>query len=274
MHAVSNAFLDVLVYYRQAMSLLGLSINWGVWSKVESTARKNVENQMLLRGIKTIDPEEGLKIFEQLLHTHTAQIGVLPVEWKHFLRQFPDGAHPQFFVAIAREIEEKGKIEQPFNKQIEILTFLTELAPHMRFSSLIDYVKQVVVGTLRLSASDIDIQQPIANMGVDSLMALEMTNRLKKDLHIDVPMVNLIEGVSIIELAKLANQKLFEPVPGEPFHSQSEASFDTAQDRTVLHTPGERVPSEQLYSETIEVHHLSDAEVDELLKKMLSEKDD
>jgi acyl transferase domain-containing protein len=270
-HAAANAFLDALAYYRQARGLPGLAINWGAWAKVGAAARKRVEAPMLMKGIGTIEPEKGLKVFEQLMHKSIAQIGVVPIEWEHFLQQFPGGVHPPFFASIAYGHKLQSKIEQSFNEQDELLLSLRELDPPARFSSLLNYLNQIVAKTLRLKVSEMDVQTPLNDMGIDSLMALQLTNQLKKDLRVDVPMVKFIEDVSTADLATLVDRRLCELVADEPILSENEASNHTAVDKADLDLPGVRVLAQDALETPERLDQLSDVEVNALLQKMLSE---
>jgi hypothetical protein len=47
----------------------------------------------------------------------------------------------------------------------------------------------------------LDIDQPLNNLGIDSLMAIELKNRIEGDLGVTVPMVKFLEGPSVRDLA-------------------------------------------------------------------------
>jgi myxalamid-type polyketide synthase MxaB len=274
-HAAANTFMDILAYHRQAMGLPALSINWGVWAKAGAAARINAEAQMLMRGINPIEPENGLKIFELLLPKHTGQIGVVPIEWMHFLQQFPGGTRPAFFSAMADDFETQGESGQPFQDKTEILSPLMKVAPHERFPFLVDYIRRAVAEELRLCTTEMDVHQSIANMGIDSLMALGLTNRLKKELDADVPIVKFMEGISITDLATLLHQRLFDPDVDAPtvVSRKEKTSPITDRDIAAFHTPGGRVSSHNAPEVAANLDKLSDDEVDALLLEMLKEED-
>ena len=54
---------------------------------------------------------------------------------------------------------------------------------------------------LGLSPSQLDIQQPLTNLGLDSLMAVELKNRISADLGVNVPMVKFLQGFSVAQAA-------------------------------------------------------------------------
>jgi acyl carrier protein len=63
------------------------------------------------------------------------------------------------------------------------------------------YLIELVGRVLGLSASKLDVQQPLSNLGLDSLMAVELKNRIAVDLRVNVPMVTFLSGPSIEQAA-------------------------------------------------------------------------
>jgi acyl carrier protein len=63
------------------------------------------------------------------------------------------------------------------------------------------YLSEQVARVLGLPASQLDVQQPLSNLGLDSLMAVELKNRIAVDLGVNVPMVKFLQGFSVAEAA-------------------------------------------------------------------------
>ena len=59
------------------------------------------------------------------------------------------------------------------------------------------YLSEQVSRVLGFSASRLDVEQPISNLGLDSLMAVELKNRIAVDLGVNVPMVKFLQGPSV-----------------------------------------------------------------------------
>ena len=87
-YAAANAFLDALAYHRKAMSLPGLSINWGAWGQIGMAARLGKEqiNRWASMGIQIIPPEQGILAFNQVLETPAVQVLISPIQWATFFR--------------------------------------------------------------------------------------------------------------------------------------------------------------------------------------------
>jgi len=73
-------------------------------------------------------------------------------------------------------------------------------------TTLESYLTELAAATLRVPAAQLNLNKPLTHMGLDSLMAIEIRNRLKTDRQVDVPVVKFLEGVSITELARELTQ--------------------------------------------------------------------
>ncbi len=183
-YAAANAFLDALACYRRAQGLPGLSINWGAVAEVGVAAKRQVEERMKAWGIGTIAPQQVLQVLEQLLSrsSHSsAQVGVLPIDWSQFREKFADWP----FLADFQQ-----RSEQPSDQlsESEFLHQLQALPASEYRALLVAHVRSQVTKVLNLSASQtIDVQQGFFQLGMDSLMSVELRNRLQKSLACSLP---------------------------------------------------------------------------------------
>ncbi|MFN8009510.1 MAG: acyl carrier protein [Terriglobia bacterium] len=64
-----------------------------------------------------------------------------------------------------------------------------------------EYLRNSLATVLQLSDGSLDMNEPITNFGLDSLMTVELRNRIEADLGIVVPMAQFLEGPSISQLS-------------------------------------------------------------------------
>src|SRR5439155_10352393 len=69
-------------------------------------------------------------------------------------------------------------------------------------------LREQAARVLRLPAASLDAQLPLNNLGIDSLMAIELKNRIEADLGVTVPMVKFLEGPSVRDLSGFLADKL------------------------------------------------------------------
>ncbi|NEO98571.1 MAG: amino acid adenylation domain-containing protein, partial [Symploca sp. SIO2E9] len=90
----------------------------------------------------------------------------------------------------------------------KLLQRLTEVTANERQSLLEAYLQEQVAQVIGISVSELDVQQPLKYLGIDSLIAAKLRNRLRTDLAVDIPAVKFMEDSSIASLVILVNQQL------------------------------------------------------------------
>ncbi|MEK7727815.1 MAG: SDR family NAD(P)-dependent oxidoreductase, partial [candidate division KSB1 bacterium] len=197
-YAAANAFLDGLAHYRRALGLPALSINWGAWAEVGMAAGMTQREQQRLQqqGMGLIGAAQGVEIFRKLLERAEPQIAVLPAQWQKFLPQFGD-AMPPVLLEMARANAQPGsrKIENTSApRQVELLQRLQNASGPQREELLEQNVRAQIARVLGFEASrPMDRQQPLQQMGLDSLMAVELRNALGAMLGTTLPATLLFD---------------------------------------------------------------------------------
>ena len=134
----------------------GLSINWGPWAELGMAAQ--LRSQMQRQGMRLITPSQGRQIFRYLLTQPVAQVGVLP----RLRRQE---------IAASRPLGLRGE--------------LAGLAADQRATRMEGYLQQELAGVLGLrSGSTIGPRARFFDLGLDSLMTVELRNKLQKELDV------------------------------------------------------------------------------------------
>jgi malonyl CoA-acyl carrier protein transacylase len=183
-YVAANAFLDALAHYRQIQGLPGLSINWGVWAKVgmAQAVGSGREAQWLLQGIDPMQPQEALKIFEQLLQQNIIQLGVVRINWSNFLCRLSGKPQLKFFEAFTKKSKQSPK------QKSQLLERLEAAPTSKRRQILAAHIQAEVVEVMGLDPSQpVNLQQGFFALGMDSLMSMELRNRLQTSLECSLP---------------------------------------------------------------------------------------
>jgi acyl transferase domain-containing protein/SAM-dependent methyltransferase/acyl carrier protein len=191
-HAAGNAFLDALASYRRSKGLAGLSINWGGWSEIGEAALREADEWMAKRGVRSIDPRQGLQVLEQLLSQPTAQVGVVPIDWSSFSKE---RSLPHFF---SRFQESTIRAVGP---KTDLREQLDAVPTDERRDYLVAHVQTQLARVLGLdSPQAIEVQQGFFDLGMDSLTSVELRNQLQESLGSSLPATLLFKYPTIEKL--------------------------------------------------------------------------
>ena len=236
-HASANAFMDALAYHRRAQGLPALSINWGAWSEVGAAAKQRRDNRGMQRHKHFIAPQQGLHIFEQLLHQSPIQIGVLPLTWTDMMEPFGEHGCPVFLSELVQDEPERSE-----RTNLAAPTLLQELenAPSSQGWNLMQaYVRGQVSRVLGLAPSrPVPLQQPLSELGLDSLMALELRNAIGSAVGRTFPATLLFDHPTLEDLVAYIGRdvlSLDSLTVSEDAVSQSGALSEETKDKQLDH---------------------------------------
>jgi thioester reductase-like protein len=209
-YAAANAFLDGLAYYRRSCGLPGLSINWGPWGAVGMAASLDhrQQAQFAAQGISTIAPEQGLHILSQVLQQPLAQLGVLPFEWSVFGQQFSSGKPFSLLSDVLSQPGSSSEGETTSAHRQVLLQQLKQAPISDRQLLLTNYLQGKVAKILGLSKAPLNPDQSLHELGLDSLMSVELTSLMRTELQVELPIRALIEDPSITNIAVLILDQL------------------------------------------------------------------
>lgn len=215
-YAAANAVLDSLMHHRRRLGLPGLSVNWGAWAVGMSTQLMERERQRLKsQGMTLITPEQGLPLLSELLRQNQVQAGVLPIDWAAFRAAQPGRALPPFFERVLPAEEPAAAPAAP-----ALLQSLQQGGDSQsdlygnRLERLQQFIREQLAKVLGFSTPElIDIHDDFSDLGMDSLMAVEFTNRLQVGLGYSISQSLLFDYSSIAALAEHLATRLFQDHP-------------------------------------------------------------
>lgn len=232
-YAAANAFLDSLAHYRRAQGLPALSINWGPWAEVGMVATLSDQNQRRWseQGINLISSEQGSQIMQNLLGGKRAQVAVLPINWSSYRSRFSAGHIPSLFVDLVAKDQPQ---DQPTSThEPDLFKRLTEAPPSKQRNLLLAHLREQAGKVLGLESSrPIDPQQPLNEMGLDSLMAVELRNALSHSVKSPLPATLLFDYPTLEALANYLSKEIFPTMTAHKMEPQPE--LKVAQQATVI----------------------------------------
>jgi acyl carrier protein len=264
-YASANTFLDALAMHRKAKGLPGLSVSWGFLGETGFVARnKEVAQRFETMGILSFSPAQGLALLGRFLGEGRAQAGVIRVDWRRFdFMSTGRAVPPRFAHLVKMAVEGTEEVSRPGGTALR--NALLAASPAERRSLLEMAVQKQVGRVLGVAADKLDSETPLSDLGLDSLMAIELRNWVEGDLRVSLPAVELLKGPNIRQLVNLLLEQL-------AVHDAAEPPKAVADD---LATGAAAVRDGQEATELLSrVDEMSEEQVDALLERMEEEQRD
>ncbi len=208
-YSAANAYLDALAAHRRNCGLSAVSVNWGPWAAIGMSARSSRGTA----GVESFTPDLATKILSRCLQHPEGQLLVMRANWDTLARQFK--RTPMILTDLLPS--QKTTLHRP-----SMQDRLQKLSSEQRREWLTGYVQEKVAEVLRLSSADlVPLRQGFFDMGMDSLLAVELKNNLQAELGIELPATTTFEHSSPVTLAEFLNQTL-----GTAEHPARDDEFD------------------------------------------------
>ncbi len=219
-HAAANAFLDQLAGHRRALGLPGQAIAWGAWSEIGEAAeqRERIEQRRAALGGRWFTPQQGIRALERLVREDTTASVVMSMDWTVFGEAVED--RPALLEdLLSSNAEDTGAASASTE---DLLTQLRSASPDEHVEMLATFLKREVQAVLRLASAPAPTVG-FFDLGMDSLMAVELRNRLNRAFAgeytasntavFDYPDIESLAGHLATELGELGGVAVVAPSP-------------------------------------------------------------
>jgi acyl transferase domain-containing protein/NADPH:quinone reductase-like Zn-dependent oxidoreductase/SAM-dependent methyltransferase/short-subunit dehydrogenase/acyl carrier protein len=270
-HAAANAFMDTLAAARAAEGLPALSVNWGVWTTAGAAVDRGMTERARDAGYGTIDRQGGFQALETALKGRRSQVIVFPANWPLFLLNFSRGErYPPLLSNLTtraftkrsvwesradsegetRSSIQGSSVERQSIKLPSLRDRLTAAAPNQKRALLIEQIRRDTGRVLGLeNLESLPNHKSLVELGLDSLMAVELRNTLASTVGQNLPATLLFDYPTVDALTDYLSLRVLglEESPSIPTVPRSPQS--TGLD--VLH----------------QIENLDDEEIERLLNK-------
>jgi acyl transferase domain-containing protein/acyl-CoA synthetase (AMP-forming)/AMP-acid ligase II/acyl carrier protein len=218
-YAAGNAFLDGLAHARRAWGLPALSLDWGPWASGMALETDSSDRARWQRsGLGLLAPEQGLALLGQALASPAVQAIVAAVDWRQLAAALP--------VLRAMVAPLAGQAALPAAQAVPpsaLRSRLDAALPEARAELLVAHVRTEVGRILRLDRAEaLDRGQPLMDLGLDSLMTIELRDSLSRLVGRALPATLLFKYPTIAALANFLEQELWGEalMPSGPSESE------------------------------------------------------
>ncbi len=200
-YAAANAFMDTLARHRRARGLPAVSVNWGPWSGSGMAAKLEDRDQQRMReaGMSLLTPGDALGALRELLAHHVVQAGVFEVDWARLLR---GQARVRALFADLTVGTEVGMVR-------EFAARFAAVPAAGQEALVLEEISTVLAAVLGLeSAAGVDRARPVSDYGVNSLMAMELRNRLQLSLKLKLPSTFALKHPTVEAMGRYVLEQL------------------------------------------------------------------
>ncbi|KAI1340805.1 hypothetical protein F5Y15DRAFT_406680 [Xylariaceae sp. FL0016] len=177
-YAAANTFLDALAHLRHARGLPATSVAYGTWagdgmaSRLATTTMTNMNHF----GLDTLTTDEGLELFEEAAMSNRALTVAAALDLERHRGYWEEqGGKPPLLSALL--VQDRPKASQGQ----DLSAILRNCAPEKHPIIVLNTVREVVAKALGYTHTlDVDVDRPLQDIGIDSLTAVQMRNRLSR----------------------------------------------------------------------------------------------
>lgn len=236
-YVAANSFVDQLMMQRASQRLPGISINWGPWEAAGMAHKLSHAHtkRLLEMGIVSLTTESALSAFNQVGSSTPAQIVIAEMNWHQFLSHFPKAQHEPFYDLIRSEgyqseIKATTKVD---SKKTDWRERLSKFETSQRSHQLIKLLESSINKVIGADENDvIGLRKPLFDLGLDSLTAVELKNRLESNLSCKLNSTLLFDYPTIEALSEYLKNlmpDLFKPVD-QPIEETVADTLDSIND--------------------------------------------
>ncbi|XXG96829.1 hypothetical protein Hte_003120 [Hypoxylon texense] len=228
-YAAAHAFVDAFAYLRRAQGLPATSVAYGPWEGdgMAMTLIPTTRSHLSQLGLGFLVPEVGLNLFEQAVH-HGRELTIATVLDIERLKTYygEQGGAP----TLLRSILGDSKVKNPSSRAASLHDMLAVSAPQRHSSMVLHAVRETIAKALgHAGIADVDANRPLKELGIDSLTAVLIRNRLAASTGLVLrPNIALFHA----DAKSLSEFLLSQLRANSRSNSLSESGFDSATPST------------------------------------------
>ncbi|MFD1333705.1 SDR family NAD(P)-dependent oxidoreductase, partial [Methylopila musalis] len=216
-YVAANSWLEALVRNRCRAGLPGLAIAWGALGDVGYLARTGEVKEKIQRrlGHATLSGAEALAGLGTVLaqgdaRPETAVVTIAPLDWAAARRDLAYLAAPTFAEVLAgAEMGPQDSVEQ-----IDLAALVRGKDAREARDIVAEILAGEVARILKLPAKEISPQRPLAELGMDSLMGLELRMSVERRFDVELPLVAIGDSTTLITIAQSVVARIHDPDAG------------------------------------------------------------
>ncbi|NRG18484.1 SDR family NAD(P)-dependent oxidoreductase [Rhizobiales bacterium] len=203
-YVAANGYLEGLARRRRAEGRPALAVSWGAISDAGYLARNTGVSDLLARklGRHALSAREALDGLFDLMgqpqdDVGTAATGYARIDWQAAQRDLKLLSTPLADLLSLGDADDASAGDG----EIDLASMVENLSEKEASKLVADLLAKEVGKILRVSAEEIDARKPLSDIGMDSLMALELRMAAERQLGVDIPLMSLANGTTLADIS-------------------------------------------------------------------------
>jgi myxalamid-type polyketide synthase MxaE and MxaD len=213
-YAAANLFMDALAYNRSRRGLPALSINWGTWEDMRTFSES--ERQAVVRsGLEPMRTAGALEILGRVMTERRPQQVVGRIDWTRLKSAYEARRVRPLFADVDVPAARTSAVSS--SSELTLRQMALSAPPADRHDLLVRYVERLVNDVMGFDSSrSIDPAQGLFDMGMDSLMSVDLRTRLGASVGQQLPSTLAFNYPSVAALVGYLEREVFATVAATP----------------------------------------------------------
>ena len=210
-YVAANLYLDALALYRRSVNLPALSVGWGAIKDAGFLTRHEAVAGMLKArtGLDATPSHELLTELGRLLAVGATRVSVARFDLQKLAQMLPGARVPRFLPIVPKGAAASLQTEETLADLLKNVP----VAEQMGF--VVARVREHAARVLGTSAAQVPVDQALANLGLDSLMAVELAGGLERDLGQPISVMQMLSATSLTAIAELVLRMVKTSAPAQ-----------------------------------------------------------
>ncbi|WP_369172971.1 type I polyketide synthase [Streptomyces sp. R28] len=219
-YAAANAHLDALAQDRRARGLTATSVSWGPWA--DGGMAEGTSGELSRRGLSVMAPEAAIGALHQALADDATLLTVADVDWQRFAPAFTVRRPSPLLGELAdvQKVLERDHDDADGGRggdaAAELRARLAQANESQQNRILLELVRTEAADVLGHATADaVRPRRGFVELGFDSLMAVEVRNRLARHTGLRLSTTLLFDFPSPAALAQHLRAELAQDLSAE-----------------------------------------------------------
>ncbi len=225
-HVAANTFLDALIASRRADFLPGLSVNWGAWGEIGTVVRLGILDRIRRQGVEGFDTATGLALLDAFMSSGATRRVVTRMDWNKMLPLLRATSGAAMFDEIRSRVKAGEKKAEKASTS-RLAEEMRALPMDERLTRMRAYLRKEISGFLRISEDTIPDDVNLTSLGMDSLISLDLFQRISRDLKIRIAPHEVSARPTVQAMAEKFAHDLGPDTAGETKKPEKENEADS-----------------------------------------------